>query len=168
MRTIKIKLTTQSNPVTIETSATYLNEFKAEPKVQELGINWTASKLIDMASKTTMEMDNTLLPAGDAYFFVFPTKTSSGVDYAKYSFSELRKICSIKLKPGTISANPTKLAMITELNKLSNKSKPIKSVTPTESIPVTKQVVNSGVIVYETITSETLTQEYKDIAKKLK
>ncbi len=168
MRTIKIKLTTQANPVSIETSASYLNEFKAEPKVQELNINWSNSKLIDMASKTTMELDNTVLPAGDAYFFVFPTKTSSGVDYSKHSYSELRKICATKLRPGTISANPTKLAMITELNKLSNKSQPVKSVTPTESIPVTKQAVNSGVIVYETITSETLTQEYKDIAKKLK
>jgi len=168
MRIIKIKLTTQANPVSIETSASYLNEFKAEPKVQELNINWSNSKLIDMASKTTMELDNTLLPAGDAYFFVFPTKTSSGVDYSKHSYSELRKICASKLRPGTISANPTKLAMITELNRLSIKSQPVKSVIPTESIPVTKQVINPGIIVYETITSETLTQEYKEIAKKLK
>ena len=86
MRTIKIKLTTQANPVSIETSATYLSEFKSEPKVQELGINWGASKLIDKDSKITMELDDTLLPAGDAYFFVFPTKTNSGANYNAWSY----------------------------------------------------------------------------------
>ena len=165
MRTIKIKLTTQANPVSIETSATYLSEFKSEPKVQELGINWGASKLIDKDSKTTMELDDTLLPAGDAYFFVFPTKTNSGADYNAWSYGSLRQECARLLPKGSISATPTKSEMIRALSSMDSE----KSIAEKEfGKPVEKvKEVIPEVILYDITTSETLTKEYEDIASKL-
>lgn len=165
MRTIKIKLTTQANPVSIETSATYLSEFKSEPKVQELGINWGASKLIDKDSKITMELDDTLLPAGDAYFFVFPTKTNSGADYNLVSYGDLRQLCAKRLPKGVISATPTKSEMIRALTSMDNE----KSASKVNATEVVKPVEEGKeVILYNITTSETLTKEYEDIAKRLK
>ena len=165
MRTIKIKLTTQANPVSIETSATYLSEFKSEPKVQELGINWGASKLIDKDSKITMELDDTLLPAGDAYFFIFPTKTNSGSDYNLMSYGDLRQLCARFLPKGTISATPTKSEMIRALTSMDNE----KSASKVNAAEVVKPVEEvKEVILYNITTSETLTKEYEDIAKRLK
>ena len=164
MRTIKIKLTTQANPVSIETSATYLSEFKSEPKVQELGINWGASKLIDKDSKITMELDDTLLPAGDAYFFVFPTKTNSGANYNAWSYGSLRQECARLLPKGTISATPTKSEMIRALTSMDNE----KSASKVNAAEVVKPVEEvKEVILYNITTSETLTKEYEDIAKRL-
>ena len=156
MRTIKVKLTTQANLVSIETAATYLGEFKNEPAVKDLGINWDASKLIDKGSKNTLELDETLLPAGDAIFFVFPTKTNSGVDYSTMKFGELRKVCAAKLPKGTISANPTRDEMLRALTN----TQPVKK----ETAPVKA----NDVILYEIITSETLANEYKTLASKLR
>ena len=165
MRTIKIKLTTQANPVSIETSATYLSEFKSEPKVQELGINWGASKLIDKDSKITMELDDTLLPAGDAYFFVFPTKTNSGANYNAWSYGSLRQECARLLPKGTISATPTKSEMIRALTSMDNE----KSASKVNAAEVVKPVEEvKEVILYDITTSETLVKEYEDIAKRLK
>ena len=165
MRTIKIKLTTQANPVSIETSATYLSEFKSEPKVQELGINWGASKLIDKDSKITMELDDTLLPAGDAYFFVFPTKTNSGANYNAWSYGSLRQECARLLPKGTISATPTKSEMIRALTSMDNE----KSASKVNAAEVVKPVEEvKEVILYNITTSETLAKEYEDIAKRLK
>ena len=165
MRTIKIKLTTQANPVSIETSATYLSEFKSEPKAQGLGINWGASKLIDKDSKITMELDDTLLPAGDAYFFVFPTKTNSGANYNAWSYGSLRQECARLLPKGTISATPTKSEMIRALTSMDNE----KSASKVNAAEVVKPVEEvKEVILYNITTSETLTKEYEDIAKRLK
>lgn len=165
MRTIKIKLTTQANPVSIETSATYLSEFKSEPKVQELGINWGASKLIDKDSKITMELDDTLLPAGDAYFFVFPTKTNSGANYNAWSYGSLRQECARLLPKGSISATPTKSEMIRALTSMDNANSASKVNTAKVVKPVEEV---KEVILYNITTSETLTKEYEDIAKRLK
>jgi len=88
MRTIKLKLLTQTDLVKVQTSARTLVEFKNEPTVKELGIDWNSAKLIDRASKATFDLDESVLPAIDSLMFVTPTKTKSGA----YSYQEAKQM----------------------------------------------------------------------------
>lgn len=81
MRTIKVKVLTQSELVKVETAARTFGEFKKETVVAELGIDWTSAKLIDRSSKATYEVDEAVLPATDAIMFVMPTKSKAGASY---------------------------------------------------------------------------------------
>ena len=92
-RIIKLKLLTQVALVKVETSARTLAEFKAEPSVLELGIDWSGAKLIDRASKATFDLDEAVLPAIDSLMFVTPTKTKSGgCDYSHKECLEIIKV----------------------------------------------------------------------------
>lgn len=77
-RTIKLKLLTQMNLVSIETSVRTLGEFKALPEVVALNLNWDQIKLIDRATQNSIELNSSVLPAIDAIIFVTATKTASG------------------------------------------------------------------------------------------
>lgn len=81
LRTLKIKVLTQSELVKVETAARTFGEFKKEAVVAELGIDWSSAKLIDRASKATYEVDEAVLPATDAIMFVMPTKSKAGASY---------------------------------------------------------------------------------------
>ena len=78
-RTIKLKVLTQSALVVIETGVRTLGEFKALPEVQALDLKWNQIKLIDRATKNSIELDSSLLPAIDCIIFVSATKTDSGM-----------------------------------------------------------------------------------------
>lgn len=81
MRIIKLKLLTQEQLVSIQTEARTFGEFKKEEAVQKLEIDWSAAKLIDRATKTSLELDEAVLPEVDSsIMFVMPTKTKSGAD----------------------------------------------------------------------------------------
>lgn len=91
MRIIKLKLLTQNDLVVVETSARTLAEFKLDPTVAGLSIDWSSAKLIDRASKATFDLDESVLPAIDSLMFVTPTKTKSGVLSYKEAKAEVKK-----------------------------------------------------------------------------
>lgn len=90
-RVIKLKLLTQTELVKVETSARTLAEFKLEPIVKELSIDWSSAKLIDRASKATFDLDESVLPAIDSLMFVTPTKTKSGALDYREAKAEVKK-----------------------------------------------------------------------------
>lgn len=103
-RTIKLKLLTQTSLVKVETSARTFAEFKNEPTVMELGIDWNSAKLIDRATKATFDLDESVLPSVDSLMFVTPTKTKSGI----YTYQEARqKVKEYKDNGGNVPFNYT-------------------------------------------------------------
>lgn len=78
-RTIKLKLLTQTSLVAVETSVRTLAEFKELPEVIKMDLKWNQIKLIDRATKNSIDLDSALLPAIDCIIFVTPTKTDSGM-----------------------------------------------------------------------------------------
>ena len=120
MRTLKIKVLTQSELVKVETSARTFGEFKKEAIVAELGIDWTSAKLIDRASKATYEVDEAVLPATDAIMFVMPTKSKAGADLSYKTVKDLIK--TFKAHGGIVPFNYTQ-ASTEQLNKFWNSVK---------------------------------------------
>lgn len=103
-RVIKLKLLTQNELVKVETSARTLGEFKNELTVQNLGIDWSSTKLIDRATKASFDLDEAVLPATDALIFVTPTKTKSGA----YSYREaIEAVKTYKANGGKVNFNYT-------------------------------------------------------------
>lgn len=148
-RIIKLKLLTQVQPVVIETSARTLEEFKNEPTVKELGIDWSSTKLINRANTAVFELDKAILPEIDSFMFVTPTKTKSGVEYVNWSFTELRKECAVRSSV-SVSHNPTKKEMIAALEEDdAKKSGSELSGTSYTTTPVKGKEVIQRVIVLE-------------------
>lgn len=177
MRTIRIKTNLSAQPVTVITGAHTFGELKNDSAIKAIGIDWSANKLISKDSKVSIELDETILPQ-DVFFFVHPTKTKSGADYTKFSFSELRKECATKLPKGTISANPTKQEMLDALAAINKSSKPEQKVvgkatvtktivaeTPKASTKVYTEVVEESY--YEKITNDTLRADYQKQSSEL-
>ena len=126
MRTIKVKVLTQSELVKVETAARTFGEFKKEAAVAELGIDWTSAKLIDRASKATYEVDEAVLPATDAIMFVMPTKSKAGADL---SYKEVvAKINEFKAAGGTVPFN-TVGKSAKQLNEFWNSVQATKAVS---------------------------------------
>jgi hypothetical protein len=90
-KVIKLKLLDRENLVEIKTSARTFGEFKAEPEVEALSINWEASKLIDRATKSSFDLDESILPEVNSIMFVTPTKTKSGTRSYKEAKAFLKK-----------------------------------------------------------------------------
>ena len=104
-----------------------------------------------------MELDDTLLPAGDAYFFVFPTKTNSGADYNLVSYGDLRQLCVKRLPKGVISATPTKSEMIRALTSMDNE----KSASKVNAAEVVKPVEEVKEVILYNITTSVKTNSLK-------
>lgn len=83
-RTIVVKTTTQSTPITKEVSARTLGELKKEmPEVK-----WDGMRILERASKNTLQMDESVLPATDFMLLLVPEKVKSGgfdIENAKYN-----------------------------------------------------------------------------------
>lgn len=112
-RTIKLKLLTQNNLVSVVTGVRTLAEFKKTPEVLALNIDWESTKLIDRESKAIFDLDEAVMPAINAIMFVTPTKTKGGIDYSLMSYSDLRKQCVID--EVSVRATPSKAEMIIAL-----------------------------------------------------
>lgn len=126
LRTLKIKVLTQSELVKVETAARTFGEFKKEAVVAELGIDWSSAKLIDRASKATYEVDEAVLPATDAIMFVMPTKSKAGADL---SYKEVvAKINEFKAAGGTVPFN-TVGKSAKQLNEFWNSVQATKAVS---------------------------------------
>lgn len=91
-RIIKLKLLTQVSLVAIETGARTLGEFKELPEVQKLDLKWNQIKLIDRATKNSIDLDGALMPAIDCIIFVTPTKTDSGASDRKSLYAQIANL----------------------------------------------------------------------------
>ena len=88
MRTIKIKLLTQNQLHVVKTNATTFGELKKE--MSKLDIDWKDIQLIDRNTKASYVLDDSVLPVGDCFFFVMPTKSKHGC-YASMGYKELKQ-----------------------------------------------------------------------------
>jgi CRISPR/Cas system CSM-associated protein Csm2 small subunit len=123
MRTIKLKLLTQTALEVVETSARTFGEFKSE--ISNLGIDWTSAKLIDRATKASFEIDEAVLPSTDAVMFVMPTKSKAG---ANLGYKEVKQLIKeYKDNGGIVPFNYTQ-ATTEQLNKFWDSIKSIEEV----------------------------------------
>lgn len=114
MRTLSLKVLTQNELVKIETNASTFGEFKKEPSVTALGIDWSSAKLIDRGTKNSIEVDEAVLPATDSILFVMPTKSKAGM---ALGYKEVKaKIKEFKERGGVVPFNYTQ-ASTEQLNK---------------------------------------------------
>ena len=78
-RTVTLKLTTQKDLVKHESSARTYGELKKElPNVK-----WSGMRVVERTNKTTLQMDDAVLPATDFVLFLVPEKVKSGASKAK-------------------------------------------------------------------------------------
>lgn len=97
IRTIKLKVLTSTNVVTISTDVRTFGEFKNLAEVESLGIDWKSAKLIDRATKASFELDDAVLPAVDCIMFHTPTKSKAGADWSQAGYKECKaEIKSLK------------------------------------------------------------------------
>lgn len=100
-RTIKLKVLTATNVVTIVTNARTFGEFKTLSEVKELGIDWSSAKLIDRATKASFELDDAVLPSVDCVLFHSPTKSKAGINWDDAGYKECKAEVK-KLKEGGV------------------------------------------------------------------
>lgn len=144
-RTVKLKLLTQKNLVKVETSVRTFAEFKKDPEIEKLNIDWDQTKLIDKDTKRSIELEEAALPAGDCLLFIMPTKSKSGTDLP---YKEVReKIREYKENGGNVPFNYTH-ATTKELNEFWKQVAPkakktIASFKAVEVKPSVKQALSS-------------------------
>lgn len=158
-RVIKLKLLTQTDLVSVQTSARTFGEFKEEKVVKDLGIDWSSAKLIDRASKVSFDLDESVLPAINALMFVTPTKTKSGL----IAYKEVKSLIKdFKAKGGYVPFNYTQ-ATTAQLNEFWDSLNRV-----TEVVDESETCIRTPVY-YESDLAELLTKDQLDSeAKELK
>jgi hypothetical protein len=73
-RTVTLKLTSQKDLVTHESSARTFGELKKELP----SIKWSGMRVVERTNKTTLQMPDAVLPATDFVLFLVPEKVKSG------------------------------------------------------------------------------------------
>jgi hypothetical protein len=140
MKTIKLKLLTQVQLQPITTNATIFAEFKNEAQVKELGIDWSSHKLIDRATRATLELDEAKMPEVDSIMFVTPTKTKSGM----LSYKVAKELVKNHIDAGKIE----KISWIGKTTEDLNKILQDIDVSSVEAIPeVTTDLNKSNLLV---------------------
>jgi hypothetical protein len=74
MRKVVLKLTTQKDLIEHESSATTFGELKRELKQ----VKWSGMRVVERATKATLQMDDAVLPQGEFILFLVPEKVKSG------------------------------------------------------------------------------------------
>ena len=74
MRKVVLKLTTQKDLINHESSASTFGELKKEMRQ----VKWSGMRVVERASKATLQMDDAVLPQGDFILFLVPEKVKSG------------------------------------------------------------------------------------------
>jgi len=115
MRKVVIKTAAQKDPIEHESSAATFGQLKKELKQ----IKWSGMRVVERASKMSLQMDDSVLPQGDFVLFLVPEKVKSGrktsggldkIDVATANYNQLRshmswlnreKGCSLNLAGGT-------------------------------------------------------------------
>lgn len=181
-RIIKLKLLSQTELVKIETSARTLGDFKAEPSVKALNIDWNSSQLVDKVTKATFNLDEAVLPAVDCIIFHFPTKTKSGAWDYKSAKAEIK---NLKEKGVEIPFNYTQATttmLVDFVTEYYSRETVVISTTKVETVnPILekqKSVISdltskldnsiSKNTIVEVITKDDLQSEYNSIKDKLK
>ena len=157
-RIVKLKLLTQVSLVSIETDVRTLEQFKALPEVEKLDIKWNQSKLIDRATKNSIDLDSALLPAIDCIIFVTPTKTESGATPRQELYAQ---IATLKQLGVEVSFNYTQ-ASSQKLQEFidENTSEPvIETPSPVSPNYTTREVIQRVIIIEETPVGEELVDE---------
>jgi hypothetical protein len=153
-RIIRIKTDTQSQLITVETSATTLGELKQE----KTGINWKDTTVVVKETKTGLPFDESPLPAGNTLLFVFPKNSKSG-KYVELSYREAKQaIKELKSQGVEIPFNYTRATTerLNEFLKAQGKTKKVKTetVVPSEKIvediePLTLQAGRKYLLIIE-------------------
>lgn len=106
-RKVTLKVTSQKDLIHHESAARTFGELKKElPQIK-----WGGMRTIERTNKTTLQMDDAVLPSTDFILFLMPEKVKSGVfDVKNASYNELRshasqlnktKNADIKMSGGT-------------------------------------------------------------------
>jgi len=74
MREVVLKLTTQKDLVKHQSDARTFGELKKEL----VNIKWSGMRVVERSNKTTLQMDDAVLPQGDFILFLVPEKVKSG------------------------------------------------------------------------------------------
>ncbi len=74
MREVVLKLTSQKDVVKHQSDATTFGELKKEMRQ----IKWSGMRVVERSTKTTLQMDDAILPQGDFILFLVPEKVKSG------------------------------------------------------------------------------------------
>lgn len=154
-RKVTLKLTTQKDLVVREVEARTFGELK-----QELpDINFDGMRVVERATKNTLQVDEAILPPTDFLLFVVPEKVKSGakvpqIDVEKASYNELRSHISMlnKMKntniPLTGKIEDLRAGLRSYLggNKTPKKLMPtVEEVSPVEIIQACKQEINKAI-----------------------
>lgn len=85
-RNVTLKLTTQKDLVVVSSDARTFGELKkATPNVK-----WDGMRVVERATKNTLQVDDAVLPATDFVLFLVPEKVKSGIDIDSASYNDLR------------------------------------------------------------------------------
>lgn len=74
MRKVVLKLTTQKDLIKHESAAMTFGELKKELRQ----VKWSGMRVVERASKATLQMEDAVLPQGDFVLFLVPEKVKSG------------------------------------------------------------------------------------------
>jgi len=74
MREVVLKLTSQKDVIKHESDATTFGELKKEMRQ----VKWSGMRVVERSTKTTLQMDEAILPQGDFLLFLVPEKVKSG------------------------------------------------------------------------------------------
>ena len=77
-RLLKIKLIDRDELVSINTSVNSFKEFQELPEVQKFNIDWSKSRLLDLYSKMSIDLEDTLIPNRECILLVVPRFTDKG------------------------------------------------------------------------------------------
>ena len=100
-RNVTLKLTTQKDLVVVSSDARTFGELKrATPNVK-----WDGMRVVERATKNTLQVDDAVLPATDFVLFLVPEKVKSGIDVKNANYNDLRSHMSMlnKVKEAGLS-----------------------------------------------------------------
>ena len=74
MRKVVLKLTSQKDPIEHQSEAATFGQLKKELRQ----VKWSGMRVVERATKTTLQMDDAVLPQGEFLLFLVPEKVKSG------------------------------------------------------------------------------------------
>jgi hypothetical protein len=74
MRKVVLKLTTQKDLIEHQSNASTFGELKKEMRQ----VKWSGMRVVERSTKTTLQMDDAVLPQGEFVLFLVPEKVKSG------------------------------------------------------------------------------------------
>lgn len=185
-RKVTLKLTSQKDLIVHESSARTFDELKKELP----DVNWKGMRVVERATKNTIQMDDAILPGGDFVLFLVPEKVKAGKGLSKLdnlenaSYNDLRSHASFlnKMKNAQIFMNGTTDDLRKAIKNYYNKSETnVEELDPVQVIEDARKKINAAIdTIIENATKEDTTEyvvktsvqdlenELKDIKNALK